>query len=203
MSGSPREKITKAGIWTNFILCNSNLVAFGIIYIATINNQPFTALIFLNSMISSMIFHFLEQHKHPELPGFFKISARVEHILLQWDRISAILAFLVILHYNHPYYILNTISFSIGLICNIISELQYFGIVKNSNWNKYIYPITHSLWHIFVFIGSMVILGSRFFNDYKMVLNRFDITFFYKIIISPYYMVNWGFNNYSKLINWI
>lgn len=119
------------------------------------NNDITSFFVILFVGVASIVSHLAENHKHG-MPGLFTISKSRSYLL---NRLDVMGVYITLLRFLYLYFtkfglstqfIILNYKLCCALICsfmlNIISEYD-----KTQN-TKNIFIVTHSLWHIFIFI---------------------------------------------------
>jgi hypothetical protein len=126
----------------NILVALTNLYGFRAYFYCS----KFEQSVLLSAMISSIIYHLIEHHKHG-MPGISFFNSVDSHIIfLNIDRLYAVICFLTFFEVN----MLNdqnlVICFGTGLFMMFLSEM----IFKTPKY-KYAYMITHCMWHFLAF----------------------------------------------------
>ena len=126
----------------NVLVAFSNLYALLPIYRAIRISNWLTAIILTGAMVSSIVYHLLECHKH-QMPGlWFGRSEFIYHLTINIDRLFALLSVYIFydptMLWNHRYLA------GIALASMTISETIY-------RYEKRPYIFFHIIWHILAF----------------------------------------------------
>jgi hypothetical protein len=157
----------------NSLVAISNMPALYPILISYKNNDriTFTCILFLAS--ASFISHLFENHKHGmhgmNFIKYLNISSTTSYILNRFDVIGCIIVLIrfIYLYHSRYGYNLNLITknglYFGALICsfglNLLSEYD-----KYNPKLKYMYIVTHSIWHICIFYLMGQFLSKFIYN---------------------------------------
>jgi len=152
----------------NYLVTWSNIYAIPLLLYVTIspiiNWQLFT-LAWL-AVLASVLMH-LSETKHG-LPGVYPFN-KFSNEFLWFDRIMAITSsvYLANILYNNWFYVSKfyIIYPIVGLMFNGVSELADKGSLSspNSGKRKYVFAITHSIWHYFAYTFFFYVISNECF----------------------------------------
>jgi len=129
--------------FNNFLVASSNLYAVIPIYNSRSKSEFW---ILMCAMISSIVYHMIEHHKHG-MRGIGVFDSKLSHhIFLNIDRFFAILAFLKFFDIRllSKNYLLTTIL--LGFMMMGLSEIVFY-----TPFFKRSYIMTHCAWHVLAF----------------------------------------------------
>ncbi len=132
----------------NIVVAITNLPAYYPIMIAFNKGDMITGYLILNVAVASFISHLFESHKHG-MPGF-GMPPKASFLLNLWDILGCILViirFLYLIYYvqiSFPSYE-NIFYIIIAYIFHLISQYD------NTKY-KWLYILSHCIWHILIFI---------------------------------------------------
>lgn len=136
--------------WIHLVLASSNVWGLGAFFIAW-RTTRIGAIVVLLVMVASTLMH-LSETKHGLNPGSFWMPW--SHVLLNVDRVCAVLAFLYFLHMGwqcrNTYGLKEQIMlFAIAGAFNVMGE--------QTTWLP-LYVISHLLWHGLVYLEMWILL---------------------------------------------
>ena len=151
-------------MWRNVVLALSNIVALWPFVLLMDKGYKIEAALTFAAMTASFTFHAIERDLH-NLHGIREIAPFHELSVLYWDRVLAVTLFIFIARIwwkkGRP-----TIPWvgMLGVSLTILSELGKYGILQGNDafwWNREVYPILHSMWHVCVFYDIVRTLESK------------------------------------------
>ena len=151
-------------MFSNIIVALSNVLSFYPIYISYFKRDYITTSLLSFVSTTSFISHLIENHKHG-MPGI-GFSKKMSYIMNRFDVLGCIMVSARLLYlYNSKY------NFSLKIIKNnkfkFLLMASPFILGRISEYDKYNtalktrYIITHSLWHLSIFVS----LG-KFLNNF-------------------------------------
>jgi hypothetical protein len=151
---SPRAKatlFTTNVIMQNFIVASTNCVAILPIWRFYKKGHYGTAVVLLGATISSILYHLVERSKH-NMPGTFLNDIFNEQLLLNIDRLFAVLSVTTILWQLKMHHIKLILPVGVtALLMQAISEVpNKFGYIIPT----WLYMTTHCAWHILAFLSA-------------------------------------------------
>jgi hypothetical protein len=138
----------------NLITAITNITCIFPIYRTYKRNDKITALTLSFVTIASIVSHLAENHKHGMI-GLFDVSQHTSWLLNRLDVIGSILTIGRLSYLYYIKYGLNIIPNTIQW-CLMLSPLIFLRISEYDKYNaelRDMYLVTHSIWHLSVFIS--------------------------------------------------
>src|SRR5437868_14932515 len=148
----------------NVVTTITNLTCLLPLYLCYINKDYMTLYLITIVSIASLLMHVMENHHHG-MPGLLNVSKQTSWMFNQIDISCALVtaAWLLYLYYNKY-------GLSIVRQTEVMWLLSPFLFLLLSNYDKYNaawrtwYIITHSIWHITVFLSIYYYLNHFIYN---------------------------------------
>ncbi len=157
-------------MWENLLVALSNLPCYFPIQTALHNSDYLTASSIIFVSVFSFISHLVENHKHG-MSGFpfLEFSRKVSYIL---NRLDVLGCFIVIIRFGYLFYSKydTDLRYLIkgNLLIFLLMSVLFLRISEYDKYNarlKYLYMLTHCIWHISIFLTMNKFLIELIYLD--------------------------------------